>query len=148
MPGAIALTALTYGGNNIHNEAGGIYFWVEHGLFEGIGVRGGDIVIPGRDGLIKANRRKSTRTIELMGNVFGTDPNLTTRAGELVTRMTSVASWFPLAARRTLVATLQGGAVYTLDDCIVLNIIPEYITTDFARVNVEVESVIPDWVVT
>lgn len=147
MPGAIALTALTYGGNNIHNEAGGIYFWIENGLFEGMTVRGGDIVIPGKDGLIKGNRKKSTRVIELMGNVFGTDPDPATRAGELITRLTTITPWFAMTARKTMVATLQGGAVYTLADCIVLNIIPQYLTPDFARVSVEVESVVPEWTV-
>lgn len=150
MPGAVVLDDLLTGTTSTPStslKTANMDFWVEHGLFDGLEVRGDDDIVPSKEGMIKRNRVKTKRSIEIMGNLQGLGVDPSAAAIDFINKMQTFEGLFPLDARRWLQAELSDGSTYTIE-FLALNLIIDMLTTDFARISVELESITPDWTVT
>lgn len=171
MSNAVAVIGLTYRGTDIQEPAFGIFLEIVRGLQEVPTVRGTDVIVPGRAGRILGTRVSDVLKIELEGIVTGagvgigvsawiadgwTDPGLhgptigssDDAAGERSSyraKAKALRALFDPTISGPLVASLEDGTTKTIN-ARTLNTIWDQPIPILARVNVQLESVDPDWV--
>jgi len=150
MTSAAAVVGLTYRGTDIQ-DTDGIFLEIYRGLIEPVEVRGVDLIVPSRSGQIVRNRKGHRLGIGLRGWIRGVDASAPIdEAGDrsdFATNRAAFRTLFdPTLDPGALVATLEDGSSRTID-ARTLNVIPDQVVPTFVRVDVELESVDPDWTV-
>lgn len=146
MTNAVATIALNWRGTDIQEPFGdAAYMFLEivRGYFEPSSVRGSDIVVPARVGRLAGVRIRDVRQPVLQGIVcgaVGATAGTTFRA-----KVDTIMALFDPTVSGTLVATPAGGAARTLASCRTTSILWDDITPDYSRVNIELESIAPEW---
>lgn len=146
MSSAAAVVGLTYRGSDIQ-DIDSIFLEVVRGLTEVVEVRGVDLTVPSRSGQIVRNRRGNRLGIGLRGWIRGVDTGgETADRADFAANRATFRSWFdPTLDPGALVATLEDGSTQTID-ARTLNVIATIVAPSFHYVDVELESVDPDWV--
>lgn len=147
MTTAAAVVALTYGGQDVQ-DLDGIFLEIYRGLpGEHASMRGVDTVVPGRAGQTRRNRVADVRIIGLRGWIRGTGANeAAQRADYAANRLAFGALFDPTAGDQELVATLEDGSTATIDAQATERTIWNRVVPSMAYVDVELDSVDPDWV--
>lgn len=150
MTSAAAVVGLTYRGTDIQ-DTDGIFLEIYRGLVEPVEVRGVDLIVPSRAGQIVRNRVGHRKSIGLRGWIRGVDTtNPIDESGDRSDFATNRAAFNTLFDTTldpgALVATLEDGSSKTID-ARTLNVIPDEVVPTFVRVDIELESVDPDWTV-
>jgi hypothetical protein len=151
MTSPLAVIGLTYRTTDVQ-DIDGTFLWIVRGLWDLPRVRGVDLVIPSASGRAPRNREKDTLTIILEGYVRGTGEGVDQAESEELQRIDFQAN---AEALRTLmdntldpgplVATLTDLSTRTID-ARGINILWDEVAPSFSRVNVELESIAPEWV--
>lgn len=139
-----AVVGLTFDGTDIQ-DLDGIFLEITRGLVEPPEVRGVDLIVPAYAGRIVRNRVGDRLSIILEGWVRGVASDEDSDRADFVINRAAFRTLFdPRAEPADLVATLEDGSSQTIA-ARTLNVVPEQIVPSFMRVNVEMESVDPDW---
>jgi len=146
MSNAVAVIGLTYGGTDVQQNPIGIFLEIIHGLNEVPSVRGVDTVVPGLAGRIARNRVTDVLTLELQGMVAGNGSDEATQREDFRDLVTTLRALFDPTVTATLVATPEDGGTWTIA-ARTLNIIWNQIVPSLAMVNIQLESVAPDWTI-
>jgi hypothetical protein len=145
---APAVIGLTYRGTDIQ-DPDGIFLELLRGLRERGEVRGTDRVVPNAAGQVPYNRVAHRRVIHLRGWVVGTGATDAARKSDFVANAAAYDALFdPTLDPGELVATLEDGSTATIDARTLPGDIWDHAGPVAAIVDVELESVDPDWVVT
>lgn len=147
MTNAAAPIGLTFAGTDIQKSDFGIFLEIVSGLHDGLSVRGVDTIIPGLEGRVARNRVADRRIIQLAGYVSGTGTGLTTQRSTFRDNAQAVEALFSLTAAPAVLSA-------TLEDSTVMEINARTIEIHFGqvwgsvvqRVEIDLESVTPDWV--
>ena len=150
MTSAAAVVGLTYRGTDIQ-DLDGIFLEIYRGLFEPVEVRGVDLVVPSATGQSVRNRKGHRRSIGLRGWIRGVDSSAPIdEAGDRADFATNRAAFEtlfdPTLDPGALVATLEDGSSRTID-ARTLNAIPDQAVPTLVYVDIELESVDPNWTV-
>jgi hypothetical protein len=150
MTSTAAVVGLTYRGTDIQ-DTDGIFLEIYRGLVEPVEVRGQDLIVPAFAGQIVRNRQGHRLGIGLRGWIRGVDASAPIdEAGDRSDFATNRTAFRALFDRRldpgALVATLEDGSSLTID-ARTLNVIPDQVVPTLVYVDVELESVDPDWAV-
>lgn len=147
MTSAAAVVGLTYRGTDIQ-DVDGIYLEIYRGLIEPVEVRGQDLIVPAYSGQIVRNRLGHRKGIGLRGWIRGvgaTDED-DDRADFATNRATFNTLFDTTLEPGALVASLEDGSSKTID-ARTLNVIPDVQVPTLVYVDIELESVDPDWTV-
>lgn len=149
MTNAAAVIGLDYGGTDLQEDPFGIFLEVIHGLNESPAVRGVDVTVPGRDGQVVGSRVVHVTAIELEGYVAGQGSDESAQRADFAAMRTTLKALFDPTTSATLTATLEDGATATITARALGNgLLWAQVTPACARLNVTLESVDPEWVVT
>lgn len=150
MSSSAAVIGLTYRGTDIQ-DTDGIFLEIVRGIGEVVEVRGVDLVVPAAAGRIVRNRVGDRLSIVLEGFVRGVGIASGTDTSEAADRADFAANraifrtlFDPTLAPGALVAVLEDGSSQTID-ARTLNVLYDPQVPSYQRVNVELESVDPDW---
>jgi hypothetical protein len=75
------LRSLTFGGADVQKSDISLHLDIQSGLNDGLEVRGTDSLVPGLDGMIARDRKRSVRHIVLSGLIQGTGSTESLRQG-------------------------------------------------------------------
>lgn len=150
MSTAAAVVGLTYRGTDIQ-DLDGIFLEIVRGLVEPVEVRGVDLVVPSSAGQIVRSRVGHRLSIGLRGWIRGVDTtnpiNESGDRSDFATNRAAFRALFdPTLDPGQLVATLEDSSVQSIA-ARTLNVLTEIVAPTFVRVDVELESVDPDWTV-
>ena len=150
MTSAAAVVGLTFRGSDIQ-LVDSIYLEIYRGLVEPVEVRGIDLIVPSAAGQSIRNRVGHRLGIGLRGWIRGVDTSAPIdEAGDRSDFATNRAAFRvlfdPTLAPGALVATLEDGSSQTID-ARTLNVIPDQVVPTLVYVDVELESIDPDWAV-
>lgn len=149
MTNAAAVIGLDYGGTDLQENPFGIFLEVIRGLNETPAVRGVDVTVPGRDGQVAGSRVVHVLPIELEGYIAGQGSDEDTARADFATMRTQLKALFDPTVSRTLTATLEDGSTATITArALGGGMLWAQIVPACARLNVTLESVDPEWVVT
>lgn len=117
MPSVLALvTGLEYDGTDLQDFPRIFLELVSGGPWQTPDVRGGDSVVPGRDGQIERARRPDRLNILLKGVMYGEGTTREDQEADLVAAKLELAALFdPTLTARTLSCTLPGGQTATIE---------------------------------
>jgi hypothetical protein len=121
------------------------------GLDESPTVRGEDTVVPGTPGKVPRARVWESRTIELEGEIIGTGADLAAELADIRAALESFRSLFdPTDDPKVLVIELEDGGTATISARTVNLALSDdvEIGPTWRRVNIELEAVEGDWVIT
>jgi hypothetical protein len=129
----------------------GIFLEIYRGLIEPLEVRGIDLIVPSASGQVVRNRVGHRLAIGLRGWIRGVDTSAPiNEAGDRSDFATNRAAFRvlfdPALDPGALVATLEDGSSLTID-ARTLNVIPDQVVPTLVYVDVELESIDPDWTV-
>jgi hypothetical protein len=146
MTNPAAPIGLTFDGTDLQDSDFGIFLEIVSGLYDGLSVRGVDTTVPGFIGRIPRNRIADRRVIQLAGWVSGTGTTLDEQRSTFRNNVQAVAAAFDLtAAPATLEAALEDGTSITIDARTIEVHFGEMIASVLQRVEIDLESVDPDW---
>ena len=145
MTSAVAVVGLTFDSHDLADIDGIFLDLYKGGPGETAEVRGRDDVIPAAVGLLARNRVKQRRVIELRGFVRGTGSDETAQRTDYWDNRQTLEGWFDPTATANLVATLPGGAEFTIAARPLPGIVYGQVVPSFATVSIVLESVDPDW---
>lgn len=146
MTSAAAVIGLTYRGTDIQ-DTDGIFLEIYRGLLDGREVRGIDLIVPSSEGQIVRNRVAHRRAIGLRGWIRGVAGDEDDdRADFAMNRAAFLTLFDETLEPGELSATLEDGSIQTID-ARTLNVIPNIVVPSYWGVDVELESVDPDWTV-
>lgn len=150
MPNSLdPITDLTFGGVDLQRVDLSVHLVVISGLYELPMVRGTDRIVPHRTGRTFRSRVADTRKIMLEGYVTGqgdTDAEVLDDFAELMLLMGS--TFDPTADPAALAGTLPNGrTISILARAVPPMLIDEVARSRAARLNIELESVVPDWTI-
>jgi hypothetical protein len=147
MTSPAAVIGLTFRGSDIQ-DIDGIFLEIYRGLVEPVEVRGVDLIVPASAGQVVRNRVGHRKSIGLRGWIRGvgaTDED-DDRADFATNRAAFVSLFDPTLDPGVLLATLEDGSTRSIN-ARTLNAIPDEVVPTFVRVDVELESVDPNWTV-
>jgi hypothetical protein len=143
-----AVIALTFDGTDIQ-DVDGIFLEIVSGLQGPTEIRGIDVTIPGADGYVADVRRVHATRVKLEGWVrgVGASDEADHRADLADNRVIFRNLFDPTAAEAPLVATLENGAIWTIQARTLPTILWEANVPSHATVSVELQGN-GDWEVT
>lgn len=150
MTSAAAVIGLTVDSVDVQ-DVDGIFLEVKRGIGEVPEVRGVDLIVPAYAGRIVRNRVADRLPIILegwvrgVGTASGASGEDEDRADFATNRAALRVLFDPTADPVLLEATLEDGTTQSIN-ARTLNIVYDQVVPSFARVNIEMESVDPDWV--
>lgn len=148
MTNAAAPIGLTFASLDLQSSDFGIFIEVTSGLYDGLTVRGVDTVIPGLAGRVPRNRIADRRIIQLAGWVTGNGATIDDQRSAFRNNVQTVSSTFSLTASpATLEADLEDGTTVTISARTIEIHFGQMIASVLQRVEIDLESVDPDWTV-
>lgn len=148
MSNAAATIALTYRATDIQEAfaggTSGMFLELMQGLNEPPGVRGADVIVPSKVGRIQGTRVKDMVTVILEGIVWGAQG--ATELSSYRVKVTAFRALFDPTVSGSLVATLEDASTKTLTLARTTSVMWDPLGASIARVNVQLESTVGDWV--
>lgn len=147
MPNAVAVIGLTFRAADLQRSDFSVFLEIIKGLNDLPSVRGTDVVVPGLTGRIVRNRVADKRDIVLSGFVRGVGGSPTESSDRAAFRvvMDEMRTLFdPTLTPGDLIATLENGSTARIA-ARTLNLIEDNQLPTLSKINVELESVAPNW---
>lgn len=145
MPHNAAVIALRYAGTDLQESDFSVFLEIESGLHDGLTVRGRDTVVPALAGRIARNRVKDRRVIQLAGWVSGVGSSASAQADAFRDVCQEMEALFDQTTTATLEADLEDGTTVQIEARTIEIHFAQQRTPVLQRLEVDLESVAPDW---
>lgn len=142
---APAILGLTFDGTDVQ-DTDGLFLQIISGLFDGLDVRGKDVVVPYLAGQVPRARRADTRRILLVGWCRGSGSTQDDRVLSYRAERANMMNLFDVTAMpATLEVTYPDASTKSISARTLNLVATEDVLAEFATVSIELLSTDPDW---